>query len=166
MAIAAGVLAAQVEAQPVAEPALKAAFLYNFAKFTEWPPAAMPPRTPLVICTNDPNVASALADMTRSRSIAGHSVEVRTPALDDAARSGCHVLYAANLDAPRASRLLGELKSAATLTVGDLDQFVALGGIAQLFIEKDRVRFRIGVAAADRAGLRLASQLLSLAETN
>jgi hypothetical protein len=162
VAMAAAPTLAYAQAQTAAEPALKAAFLYNFAKFTEWPAASLPPRAPIVICTNDGDVARTLADMTNGRAIAGHDLQIQELKLDAPALRACHVLYAADVDATRAAQLLDRVARTSILTVADIDEFVSLGGVAQFFVEEGRVRFRIGVDAVERAQLRMSSQLLSL----
>jgi hypothetical protein len=76
---------------------------------------------------------------------------------------GCHVLYIADTDPARITATLDELRNAPILTVGDGDQFARGGGMIGLFIEDGRMRFAINTDAAQRAGLRFSSRLLSLA---
>jgi hypothetical protein len=151
-------------AQTVAAPALKAAFLYNFAKFTEWPADALGPGSPLGMCTTDGAVFDELVKITAGRSIGNHQVAVRHVAADDPSLRACHVLYAPDLDAKSTAQLLDALKSVPVLTVGDGDAFVTLGGVAGLFVENGQMRFAIGVDSARRARLELSSKLLSLAK--
>ena len=157
-------VAASGWAQTVAAPALKAAFLYNFAKFTEWPADALGPGSPLGVCTTDEAVFDQLVKSTAGRSIGDHQVAARRVAADDASLRGCHVLYIPDLDATGTARLLEALKDAAVLTVGDGEAFVKFGGVAGLFVENGQMRFAIGVESARRARLELSSKLLSLAK--
>lgn len=150
--------------QTVAAPALKAAFLYNFAKFTQWPAEALKAGAPLIMCANDDEVADALARATEGRVVDGHRVEVRPVGANAPRLRDCHVLYVSDLDRTGALQLLETLKGAPVLTVSDLDQFVQIGGVAQFFVEGGQMRFAINLESARRAGLQLSSKLLSLAK--
>jgi hypothetical protein len=150
-------------AQTAAAPALKAAFLYNFAKFTAWPTEVLAAGAPLVVCSTDAAVFDQLARTTAGRSIGAHAIDVRQVSVDAAAIRACHVAYVSEVDATRAAQLADALKSAPVLTVGDSEEFVRLGGIAGLFVESGQMRFAISVERARRAGLELSSKLLNLA---
>jgi hypothetical protein len=149
-------------AQSAPEPVLKAAFLYNFAKFAEWPADAAP-ADPLTICVfGDAAIADALDETVKGRTVDGRkTVVVR---VKPEGFRGCHVLYLSGLDAKRAQAIIDDLKSAPVLTVGDREQFAQSGGIAGLFVEQGRMRFAINVEAAQRGRLRISSRLLSLAK--
>jgi hypothetical protein len=150
-------------AETASEPAIKAAYLYHFAKFAEWPAAALPPGAPIVMCvTDDTRVAKALEDATTGRDAGGHALVVRKVELDGPVRT-CHVLYANGLDNRRAGELIETLRGAPVLSVSDFDTFAQLGGIAHLFVEQGRMRFAVNVDATTRNKLRLSSRLLSLA---
>jgi hypothetical protein len=143
---------------------LKAAFLYNFAKFTEWPPDALAPAQRLSLCVmGDASVADALEQTIQGRNVEGHELTVRVVKVSDPIRA-CHLLYASGLDAQRSTQLLRALNGAAVLTVADSDRFAQSGGVAQLILEGDRIRFAINVASARRARLTLSSKLLNLAK--
>jgi hypothetical protein len=149
-------------AQSAPEAALKAAFLYNFAKFAEWPADAAP-ADPLTICVfGDAAIADALDETVKGRTVDGRKTTV-VRVKPDGFR-GCHVLYVAGLDAKRAQAIVDELKGAPVLTVGDREQFAQSGGIAGLFVEQGRMRFAINIEAAQRCRLRISSRLLSLAK--
>jgi hypothetical protein len=144
----------------VAPPTLKAAFLYNFAKFAEWPADA--PSGPLTLCVlGDAAVADALEETVK-----GHRIDDRDLVVSRV-KAGrlqtCHLLYLAGLDAKRSAQAFDELKNAPVLTVGDHDQFAQRGGIAAFIVDGGKMRFAINVEAAQRARLRVSSRLLSLA---
>ena len=148
------------EAQATA-PALKSAFLYNFAQFTEWP-SDVDIAGPLTICVlGDAAVAAALRGTVQGRSIDGREVAVSHVEADGL--HGCDVLYLTGLDSKRSQQILDEVKGEPVLTVSDRDQFAQTGGMIGLFVENDRMRFAINVEAAARARLRISSRLLSLA---
>lgn len=149
-------------AQTASAPALKAAFVYNFAKFTEWPADAAK-TGPLTICVlGDMLIADELDSTVKGRAIDGREVVV-VRAQSDALRA-CHVLYLSGFDARRWQQIIDDLKSAPVLTVSDADHFAEAGGIAGLFVDNGKMRFAVNVEAAKRARLQISSRLLSLAK--
>jgi hypothetical protein len=143
--------------------AVKAAFLYNFANFAEWPVDSLAAAQNLSLCVvGDDAVADALNQTVRGRTIKGHKPMVEMIKADGKIRA-CHLLYASGYDAARTTQLTQALKGAAVLTVSDGDRFAESGGIAQLVVENDRMHFAINAAAADRARIHLSSKLLNLA---
>ena len=154
--------AAPLAAQTASAPALKAAFVYNFAKFTEWP-ADVAKTGPLTICVlGDLQIASELDGTVKGRTIDGREVVV-SRAQSDGLRA-CHVLYLSGLDAKRWQQIIDALKNAPVLTVSDAEHFAEAGGIAGLFVDDGKMRFAINVEAAKRARLQISSRLLSLAK--
>jgi hypothetical protein len=142
--------------------AVKAAFLYNFAKFAEWP--AQPAGVPLVVCiVGDDGIAAALVETVRGQNIGGHPLEVRR-AQESATWRACHVLFIAEGETRRSAGGLGELKALPVLTVSDSKGFSSASGIIELFVEAGRMRFAINVDTAEGSGLRLSSRLLGLAK--
>src|SRR5436190_6766568 len=82
--------AASAAGQDVTEPALKAAFIYNFAKFTDWPPDALPSTVTFVACVvGDPPVGAALERATKGRLLSGRTISVSQLAADGPLRT-CH----------------------------------------------------------------------------
>jgi hypothetical protein len=156
-------LSADSYAQSATAAAVTSAFLYNFAKFTEWPSDALAPGQRLALCViGDNAVAGALEQTIKGHTIESHelTVELLKP---DASVRACHLLYLSGLDEKRSLQLIGSLKTAPVLTASDADRFAELGGVAQLVLENGRMRFSINVTAAQRARLQLSSKLLSLA---
>ena len=150
-------------AQAVTQPALKAAFLFNFAKFVEWP-AESSQAGPLTACVlDDTAVEESLNQLVSGPPASGRPVALLKGARNRSLRL-CHVLYVGDSDPARIAATLDELKAAPILTVGDGDAFARNGGMIGLFIEDGRMRFAINPDAAQRAGLRLSSRLLSLAK--
>jgi hypothetical protein len=146
--------------QSVTQPSLRAAFLYNFAKFTEWGDEATI-SGPLTICVlDDSAVEGALNDLVGESTINGRAVLISR----GARLRACHLVYVGITDRQRAASILDELQGAAVLTVSNGYDFVRLGGIVGLFVDEGRMRFAINPEAAQRAGLRLSSRLLQLAK--
>jgi len=143
---------------------LTAAFLYNFARFTEWPAAVLPANAPLMLCViNDADVALFLGRAVHGKRVNGRRLRVRR-ASADGWLGDCQVLYASGLDARRSRQLLDAVRDAAVLTVSDTAGFAAIGGTATLFMEGERMRFAVNLDAAYRANVRISAQLLNLAQ--
>jgi hypothetical protein len=159
-----GVWAAPVAGQQATVPHLKAAFLSNFAKFTEWPADALSAGERLSLCVlGDASVADALERTINGRHVESHELVVQIVNMDGPLRS-CHILYATGLDTARSTQLLKSLIGVAVFTVSDSDQFAEFGGTAQLILDGNRMRFAINVGSAQRARLTLSSKLLGLAK--
>ena len=150
--------------QAASAPDLKAAFLFNFAKFTTWPAGAVAPAAQLVACVaGDNRVADALEEQTRSQQVDGHSLVVQRIKAETTL-GGCHVLYWSAANDARQDDLLHAAFKRPILTVSDSVEFAEHGGIAGFFVEAGKMRFDVNPAAADRAQLRISSKLLSLAK--
>jgi hypothetical protein len=150
------------QAVKVAE--LKAAFIANFSKFTEWPADAVPAGQPFLYCiVEDKAQAAALQAI-----VAGHAgqadqpLSVRVVKIEPSIRS-CQVLSVGKLDARQTAQVFDILKGASVFTIGDGEHFATSGGVAQFIQENGRMRFAINQAAARRARLAISSKLLSLA---
>lgn len=152
------VLTAQVAPAPES---LTAAFLFRFAQFVEWPPAALAGRTNVDLCVVDGGpVQSALTDLVAGERVGARDLRVRR--VTDAAADSCHLLYLpAGYRGGRA--MLKRLAGRPVLTVGDAETFLDDGGMVELRMVANRMRFHIDAGAADRSGLRLSAQLLRLA---
>lgn len=148
-------------AQAVAPSALKAAFLFNFARFAEWP--ALAPDAPVNVCIfGDDLVATALVDTLRGQSIDAHGLQLVQLPSDVSVRS-CQVLFVGGADAQRATALVDEASVAPVLTVSDANQFAENGGMVELFVEAGRMKFAINVDVVQRSRIRLSSRVLGLA---
>lgn len=151
-----------VRSQEVAGPALKAAFLFNFVKFTTWPADVLPDAAPLVMCVvNDPAIGSSLSSAVRGRAVLGHEIRVvqgDTPATLRA----CHLIYVAGSRA-EALKTLAVVRNAPVFTVSDVQAFTTDGGIAQLHVQQGQLRFAIAPDTARAARLQISSKLLTLA---
>jgi hypothetical protein len=156
---------AVVFAQDVTEPALKAAFIYNFSKFTEWP-GVIPGADPFVICVlGDGAVGDALERAVLGRVLAGHPI-VTSHVVASAPKRACHVLYLSGVSAAQAGLLVADLRDVPVLTISDVEGFTGVGGIAQFFFEHGQLRFRIRLESAKRARLQISSRLLIMARPN
>jgi hypothetical protein len=146
---------------PKSDVAVKAAFLYNFARFVEW--KSLPPGGALTVCiVGDARITSALLDVVRDQKIDGHALDVRTTASDGPLRS-CDIVFVSTSVPRHAQTMLESLTTLPILTVGDGKGFAQSSGIIEFLVEDGRMRFAINTDSAERAGLRLSSRLLGLA---
>ena len=142
-------------------PLIKAVFLFNFARFTEWP--ASVGSGPLTLCVlGDAEVASKLDLLVGDRAINGRDVSVASLATFQIIRS-CHLLYIAGDDTTRTGGALDAVSTLPIFTVTDGERFLHSRGVATLYTQEGRFRFAINPDAVTRAGLRLSSQVLGLA---
>ncbi len=147
---------------PSLEYDVRAAFLLNFTKFVDWPPAAFASAdAPLTICIagEDP-FGRAIDQIVEGESVSGRRVAVERLRSDQ--QKGCQVLYIGN-GRPVAAALASA--GPAVLTVGEGADFIHQGGMIGFVIDNRRVRFDINLRAAIGAGLKLSSKLLLVART-
>ena len=160
-----GLLASPARAQVAKEYQIKAAYLYNFAKFVEWPAERFADdRAPLVIGIwgKDP-FGEELQAIARGHKINGRNIVIKQVETAEEA-GGVHLLFFSDGGDGRLAEILAALKGNAVLTVGQSDKFIAAGGMINFVREADKVRFEIDADAAERAGLKISAQLLKLAK--
>jgi hypothetical protein len=153
-------------AQPaIKEYDLKAAFLYNFAQFVDWPAEVFAaPDSPIVIGVlgEDP-FGATLDELVSESPIKGRRIVVqRYQRIEDV--DICHLLFVNLRNATRLKAVIGALDNRATLTVGDGDGFLEQGGMIQFVTRDNHINLRINLRAATAAGLTLSSKLLRPAQ--
>jgi hypothetical protein len=151
--------------QEVDEYQVKAAFLYNFAKFVEWPSRTFrTSQDPILVCVLGHNpFGNALEETIRGKSIEGRAVAFRQVA-DAQEASLCQILFVSSAEGKHFRALWGNLSPAGILTVGEVEGFAAGGGVINFKLDGGRVHFEINVDAAEHAQLHISSKLLGLAE--
>jgi hypothetical protein len=150
-------------AQDVTESSLKAAFIYNFAKFTEWPEDVLPATATFSACVlGDGQIREALERIVKGRQLSGRGISVSQVQLQGKLRS-CHLLYVSSVTAAQVAEIVATVRGAPVLTIGDGDQFARQGGIAQMFVENGKMRFDLNLEIARISRLQLSSKLLALA---
>ena len=155
-------LSAAVRAQETREEQVKAAFLYNFTKFVDWPDSALPPSSPFVVCVfADDGFRKELEAILSQEQVRGRHITIAPPNVDDI--RSCHLVYFARGEAERHSKMLAAAKQAPVLTVGEGRRFLEQGGLIAFMLENDRVRFAVSKRGADAAGLAVSSKLLRVA---
>jgi hypothetical protein len=158
-------LAATAQAQSATEYQVKAAFLFNFARFVEWPADAFPSAdSALQICVlgQDPfgrDFEQVIVDKT----VNGHRIEVAHPDGIPQARA-CQILFISASEKAHLPSILQGLKGASVLIVGDIPGFATAGGIINFVLDDGRVRFEINLKAAELAHLKISARLLTVAK--
>ena len=156
--------ATMVRAQEVPESRLKAAFLWNFAKFVDWPTNAFASDTsPFVIgVLGESPLGADLEQTVKGKLINDHPIIVKTVQAATDAKE-CHILFISNSEKSRLANIFKDLGNAPVLTVGEYDQFTQLGGMINFVRQGNKIRFQINDEAAKAADLKISSKLLSLA---
>jgi hypothetical protein len=164
-ALMAVALAGSAQGQAVEEHEVKAAFIYNFAKFVEWPPEAFKSASdPVVICIvgEDP-LRAAVEEAVKGKLMDGRGFTVhQLSGAQDPLR--CHILFIGASERKRQKSILGELKGAQVLTVGETPGFLTDGGMVNFKLVSGKIRLEINPVAAEQKRLRISSKLLRLAE--
>jgi hypothetical protein len=153
------------QAQSATEYQVKAAFLFNFAKFVEWPADAFPGAdAPLQICVlgQDP-FGHEFEEMIADKTVNAHRIEIIHPSGVPQAKA-CQVIFVASSERQQAREILRGLRGASVLSVGDTSGFAKMGGIINFVLDDGRVRFEVNVKAAERAHLKISARLLTVAK--
>jgi YfiR/HmsC-like len=160
-----GILASGIcRAQVFNEYQVKAAFLYSFAKFVEWPSQAFSsPSSAIGICVlGDDPFGNFLDDAVNGKTIGGRPLAVyhltNLPAGHE-----CKILFIASSEQHRMPALLASVSTPGLLTVGDTAEFAAQGGVIGLRLDGERIRLSVNLTSAEKARLRVSSRVLSLA---
>jgi hypothetical protein len=128
---------------------VKAAFLFHFAQFVDWPPEAFKANdSPITYCT-----------------VGGDPVEGGLDFKEAGDSQGCQILFLGIADKKVVSVTLGKLSGSPVLTVGESEHFAQGGGMIGFFLEDNKVRFEINLEAAEHAKLKISARLLALAKT-
>jgi hypothetical protein len=144
---------------------VKTAFLFNFAKFIEWPAGSfVTPESSFAICVLGQDPFGNILDATlRGKAIGDRPLAVRRLKDKSEARS-CQIVFVSSSESPHLADIVGSLRGANVLLVGETNGFAASGGTIEFTLEDNHVRFAINTDAVDRSGLKFSSKLLALAK--
>ena len=145
---------------------IKAAFLYHFLTYIDWPEGTFrDSKQPFVIGVFETDPFGAVLDkIAATKNVAGRPIEIRRLTSTDKLLE-CHIVFmAGTVDAAAQKKVLATLANSHVLGVGETDDFVELGGAAQFFVEGNKVRFAFNTDVVDRNNLKVSSKLLSLAK--
>jgi hypothetical protein len=148
---------------PLPEYPVKAAFLYHFVEFVEWPRASpLPPSSVTIgILGRDP-FGDVLDKAVLGKVVAGRTLVIRRFATVETVER-CEILFISSSEMDRLPEILARLENTPVLTVGEADRFARHGGMIGFFFEDNRVRLEVNRPAAEKAGLRVSSKLLAVA---
>jgi hypothetical protein len=149
------------------EYSIKAAFLYNFSKYVEWPETTFPaPTAPFVICIAGDDPFEGRLDQVIAGKTAGNgrSLKIRRlTSLDNGTLRKCQMIFVSKSDRPNAAAILDVVKGMPVFTVADFSPFAESGGVANLRIEGTKVQVDLNMAAATRANLKVSGKLQQVA---
>jgi len=161
LGLAVAAAAPGVSASVTDEYGLKAAFLYQFTKYVSWPDDA---DGPVAICVlGDDPFGTRLDETLEGKTAQGHPIRARRI---DSARAGsdCRIVFVSRSERARVESTLAAIGDGPTLTVADMPGFPLRGGMINLRVEDDRVKLEVNPENAERAGLKIRSELLRLAD--
>jgi hypothetical protein len=148
--------------QDIDEYEVKAAFLYNFTKFVEWPIAIDTPSFTICVLGDDP-FQSALDRLTAGKKAYGHPIQIRR--LKEVAEAKqCQIVFVGAAERTKAARLIGTTRGSPVFTVGESQDFVRIGGMVFLSIESNHISVVIHKIATDSAGFKISANLMTLAK--
>ena len=157
-------LIACAEPGTVNEYEVKAAFVFNFTQFVEWPEAAFPDAASPVcigILGDDP-FGPILDQVVQGETVKGRKLVLkRSKRVEDL--KNCQVVFIARSEKARLSQILSGLQGTGALTVSEIEGCAERGCIINFFLQANKLRFEINPEAARSKGLKLSAQLLSLA---
>jgi YfiR/HmsC-like len=170
--------AAEAGAETSREYQIKAAFLYNFVKFTDWPaadsnePNAVDANAPIVIGIIGKDPFGRAFEPIKDKRIKGRKIVLkRFKGLEGKQSSEqvegirrCHVLFVCRSQKEQLAEIIEAVKDRPVLTVADMSGFLESGGMINFVMEQNKIRFEINLAAVRRARLRISSRLLRLAK--
>ena len=153
-----------MRAQKVSDQEVKAAYLYNFAKFVEWPAGAFASSdAPIRLCLFAGDALEPdLKEIVQGKFITAHPVMVVSVRSQEEYHS-CHVLFLGPDQEAQSKRILEALRGASVLTVSDVKEFAQGGGMIQFVLNQGRVQFQVNHRAALQAQLTVSSRLLHVA---
>lgn len=157
-----GLLFAPTAPAEHSEAEVKAAFVYNFAKFVEWPSASFASNGTLQVCLLGPDALEGQLELLAGREAQGREIAIRSLA---SAKdwSGCHILFLGQSNDSQRRQSLMTLGNAAVLTISDSPDFARKGGMIGLWVKDQRVQFSVNLGLTQQAGLKLSPRMLQLA---
>lgn len=143
---------------------VKAAFIYNFARFAEWPPSAFAgPSDPIRLCLFGKDPFGEIVDRAvRGKTVAQHPFVVLRIDETEKARN-CHIVFVSRAGSARLGAVLAAVHARPVMTIVDMEGAVQRGAILSFALRDGRVRFAVNTDSAQRSGLSLSSQLVKLA---
>jgi len=142
---------------------VKAAFIFNFAKFVDWPPGkSQESGTIMNVCVVGDAPLGAALEAIEGKIAGGKRIKIKLEPPQQS-QGNCSILFVGDSEKEQLGRILETVKNASVLTIGDTKGFGQQGVMINFYMEEKRVRFEINPKAAGRAGLKVSSNLLKIA---
>lgn len=148
--------------QVATEYQVKAAYIYNFTKFIEWPQAIVTPAFTICILGDDP-FESAIDRLTAGKTAYGHPIQVRRPK-NEAETKQCQMVFVGAADRSKAVKLIEVTQGSPVFTVGESQEFLRIGGMVILSMEGNLVKVTVNKAPTESAGFKVSANLMTLAK--
>jgi len=144
---------------------VKAAYLYKFTSFAEWPSGAFAnPTSPVVIgVMGDDTLAGELEQVVASRTVNGRPLSVRKLRRGEDLLDGVHMLFVGRVDKSRLAEMLATLKGRPILTVTDADDALTLGSMINFVVTGERLRFEVALATTEVSRIKISALMLAAA---
>lgn len=152
-----------LSADGLSEGQIKAAYLYNFAKFVEWPAETLPAGGEIVLCVVGNNVLDGALDALNGRKAGERELRVEQRSYTDINLSSCHLLFIGSSEQQHFVVTLKALRDAPVLTLSDIGDFAEKGGGIGLLFRDNKVVFEVNLESTRNARLHLPGQLLNIA---
>jgi hypothetical protein len=144
---------------------VKAAMLYNFAKFVEWPGDAFGSDNRITFCITGKSPLNGTIQQMEGKQAKGRTVMIRQNVRPEEV-AGCQLLFIPQSEQVRMTSYLQNASQRSILTVSDLERFTSSGGMIGFYEEDSKIRFDINQETAQKRRLHISSQLLNLARRN
>lgn len=144
---------------------VKAAFIFNFAKFVEWPENVLASNQTINICFVGKDKTTDALQLLNQREAQGHTLKIIdvTEQLESTLNHQCHILFMSMREKKRQQQWLAKVQHQATLTIADNLDFIKQGGMIGLYTEAQRVQFVVNQSVTQNTGLKLSARMLQLA---
>jgi hypothetical protein len=143
---------------------VKAAYIFNFARFVDWPDRKPESHEPIIVgILGQDQFTASLKRALKNQTVEGRPILVKQLDAPDHANP-LHVLYIARSEQDELGSVLERVKGRQVLTVSETRHFLEQGGMVQLWTDRNRVQFGINVPAVDRSHLKVSSQMLQYAK--
>lgn len=141
---------------------IKAAFLYQFTKFVEWPEQSLNKQNAFSICVIGQNPFGEILTQLESEKV--HTQQVKVVNIDASAADTCHVVFISAAEGKNVSKIIGKLRGKSILTISEVPHFLEAGGLINFVKQEKNIRFQINQRDAEQSGIKISSKLLKLAE--
>jgi hypothetical protein len=147
------------------EDQVKAAYIFNFTKFTTWPESSFAnPKSPIIIGIYEKDPFGVLIDeLVKDELVKGRSIVIKRIKRGEQI-SPCHVLYVHRSNKIDPDEILTSLRGEGVLTLSDIDDFTKKGGIVKFYQDDGKMKFEVNAQEVSRSGITISSRLLRLAE--